>query len=207
MEDQWLSWAKRIEALASTGLHFGTSDFDQERYAELALIARQMLADLGRVPLSQLKDLEVQQGQGCATPQVDVRGAVFAGDQILLVQERGDKLWTLPGGYADVGLSAAENVVKEISEEAGLTVRADHLYAVRHKAKHAYRPDTRDFYKFFFICTPLDQAVPVAGLETLDAAFFDLEALPPLSSGRVILRDIVAAFEQRRANPRTTLFD
>ena len=51
MEDQWLAWAKRLHAIASTGLHFGEADFDKERYQEVADIAAAMLASLGDVPI------------------------------------------------------------------------------------------------------------------------------------------------------------
>ncbi len=207
MEDPWLAWAKRLQAIASTGLHFGAHDYDKERYAEVGEIAQQMLAALGEVPIRRIQDLVPDFAQGYVTPKIDVRGAVFDGDAILLVRERTDGLWTLPGGYADVGLSAAENVVKEIAEEANLPVSAQRLYAVRHKAKHAYKPDTRDFYKFFFLCDRLDEAIPVAGSECLDAGFFAAAELPALSMGRVIQADIDAAYAHREDPGRLTIFD
>lgn len=207
MEDQWLQWAKRLQAIASTGLHFGSGDFDKERYTEVGEIAHLMLSALGEVPLQRIQALVPDFAQGYATPKVDVRGAVFDGERILLVQERTDGLWTLPGGYADVGLSAAENIVKEIAEEAGLEVRARQLYAVRHKAKHGYRPDTRDFYKFFFICEQVRGTPPAPGLETLAAGFFGIDEIPALSTGRVIAEDIAAAFRHRNDPRRMTLFD
>ena len=185
MEDKWLGWAKKLQAIASTGLHFADDEFDRERYAEVADIAQRMLAALGEVPLSRIQELVPDFAKGYATPQVDVRGAVFSGDKVLLVRERTDGLWTLPGGYADVGLSAAENVEKEIVEEANLVVKARRLYAVRHKAKHAYRPDTRDFYKFFFLCEQVQSGEPLAGTECLEARFFALSLLPEPGGGRI----------------------
>ena len=207
MEDRWLHWAKKLQAIASTGLHFGSSEYDKERYAEVGDIAQQMLAALAAVPLARIQDLVPDFADGYATPKIDVRGAVFDGQQILLVREKTDGRWTLPGGYADVGLSAAENVEKEISEEANLNVRARALYAIRHKAKHGYRPDTRDFYKFFFLCERLDDEHPRAGAETLEAAFFHKDKLPELSTGRVIATDIHAAFSHRDDPHLHTVFD
>lgn len=207
MEDLWLTWAKRLQAIASTGLHFAQHEYDSERYTEVAQIAQQMLVELGQIPLSRIKDLVPDFADGYATPKIDVRGAVFSGDRILLVRERTDRLWTLPGGYADVGLSAAENVEKEIREEANLEVKARQIYSVRHKAKHAYAPDTRDFYKMFFLCEQMDDAQPTAGAETMGADYFALAALPELSQGRVIHEDIVAAFTHRDDPRRFTAFD
>jgi hypothetical protein len=79
VEDQWLSWAKKLQAIASTGLHFAESDYDKERYVEIAEIAEVMLASLGRVPISEIRGLFPDFGKGYATPQVDVRGALLRG--------------------------------------------------------------------------------------------------------------------------------
>jgi 8-oxo-dGTP pyrophosphatase MutT (NUDIX family) len=54
---------------------------------------------------------------------VDVQAAVFRdGDRILLVKEPEDGGWSLAGGWADVGESTAEAVVREVREESGYRV-------------------------------------------------------------------------------------
>jgi ADP-ribose pyrophosphatase YjhB (NUDIX family) len=55
---------------------------------------------------------------------------MFRNDRLLLVRERSDGNWTLPGGWADVGASPAENVVREIREESGFSTRASKILAV-----------------------------------------------------------------------------
>ena len=207
MENEWLAWARRLQGIASTGLHFGQGDYDKERYAEIAAIANDMLASLAGVPVSIIEGLVSDFAKGYATPKVDVRGAVIDREKILLVRESSDGLWTLPGGYADVGMSPGENVVKEIQEEASIEVRATALYGVRHKAKHGYDPDTRDFYKLFFLCDAVDDSSPKPGPETTEVGYFALDELPPLSRGRVLEADIAAAFAFIE-NPQTlALFD
>jgi ADP-ribose pyrophosphatase YjhB (NUDIX family) len=148
-------------------------------------MANGMLAELGNVPVERISSLVSDFARGYMTPKVDVRGAVIEGREVLLVQEKSDGLWTLPGGFADVGRSAAENVVKELREEAGLTVSARNLYSVRHKAKQPYDPDARDFYKLFFLCDRIDATEPCSGSDTTDVGFFPLDRLPKLSRGRV----------------------
>lgn len=207
MEPAWLTFGKRLQAIASTGLHFSADPFDRERYAEIASIATEMLASLGRVPIERIEGLVPDFARGYATPRVDVRGALIENDAILLVRERSDGRWALPGGFADVGLSAARNVEKEIAEEAGLRVRADRLYGVRHKAATDYAADVRDFYKMFFLCRRLDGAAARPGAETSDARFFARGDLPTLSRGRTIERDIDAAFDFRANVARPALFD
>ena len=207
MEQIWLTWAKQLQAIASTGVHFADDPYDRERYTEVAHIAQQMLSALGSVPIEKIEGLVTDFAKGYATPRIDVRGAVIQNDQILLVQEKTDGLWSLPGGYADVGLSAAENVAKEISEEANIQVGVRSLYSVRHKAKHAYSEDARDFYKFFFLCEQTDDADATPGLETGNVGFFTLNELPALSQGRVIPEDITAAFHASRQAAPPALFD
>ncbi|MEL6679376.1 MAG: NUDIX hydrolase [Pseudomonadota bacterium] len=207
MEDRWLARAKRIHALATTGLSFSRDPFDIERYEELRDIAEAMLADLADLPVARIADLLAPGAAGYATPKVDVRGAVFLDGQILLVRERQDGLWSMPGGYADIGLSASENVIKEIAEEAGLTVTVRRLYHLRHKAKGPDEPDIRDFYKLFFLCEAEAGQVPVAGHEVLDLGTFALSNLPPLSRGRVTEGDIAAAFRAAESPGGPTAFD
>ncbi|HIG44613.1 MAG: NUDIX hydrolase [bacterium] len=207
MEDRWLSWAKRLQAISSTGQFFGASDFDKERYDEIFKIANGMLASLGNVPMQQIAGLVPDAGEGYATPRVDVRGAIFRNQRILLVQEKLDGLWTLPGGYADVGASPAENIEKEVLEEANIAVKAVKLFGVFHKSRHEYQQDARDFYKLFFICEPLDDSEPEPGAETQATGYFELSKLPPLSKGRVIEKHIRLAYDYLDTPNLATVFD
>lgn len=194
MESSWLAMAKRLQALAATGRHFTRCPYDLERYQEIETIALQMLADLGSVPLERIAGLFDEGDPGYVTPKVEVRGAVIRDGHILLVQEKEDGRWAMPGGYADVGISAAGNVEKEVWEEAGLVVKAQQLYALRHKAQGNYPPDSRDFYKLHFLCECVDPAAaPTPGVETVRAEFFPPDALPPLSLGKNLPEDIAAA--------------
>ncbi|WP_217357198.1 NUDIX hydrolase [Ruegeria atlantica] len=207
LEDAWLKRAKRLLALAETGQHFTKDPFDRERYDEIAAMARAMLADLGRVPLSRIEGLISDHAGGYATPSIDIRGAVIRDGRILLVRERLDGLWAMPGGFADIGSSPAENMEREVWEEAGLQVRARHLYALRHKARHPYPPDSRDFYKLFFLCDEDGTDAPQPGAETSEAAFFPPDKIPALSLARNIHADVTAAFRAHSTDQSQTLFD
>jgi len=208
MESSWLSYAKRIQSIADTGMTFATDDFDKERYQELADIGNKMLAELGNVPIERIENLLGDLGNGYATPKVDVRGAVVNNNKILLVREKTDGLWALPGGYADSGLSASQNVKKEISEEAQIDVTVTSLYAIKHKAQHDYAPDVREFYKLFFLCKQNDERVMATpGMEVSDVDFFSFSQLPPLSTGRVNLNDIETAFAASAGKLAKVLFD
>src|SRR5688500_13133025 len=109
MEPDWLVWARRVQALAQSGLAFTRAAYDRERYETLRTLAAEMLAARSGGDPARIEALFAEQS-GYATPKVDVRGAVFdRGGRILLVREAADAgRWTLPGGWADVNQSPSE---------------------------------------------------------------------------------------------------
>jgi len=113
----------------------------------------------------------------------------------------------LPGGYADVGISASDNIEKEVFEEANIAVKATKLFGVFHKAQHEYDQDVRDFYKLFFICKPVNNGDPAPGAETKAVGYFDVSNLPPLSKGRVIEKHIHLAYDHLDNPNLATTFD
>jgi ADP-ribose pyrophosphatase YjhB (NUDIX family) len=207
MEDpQWLVWVRELQAIAQTGLTFASDRYDLERYQRLRAIAVAMLASGSGATVERISAL-FDQDLGYPTPKVDVRGAVFRGDRILLVREISDGFWTLPGGWADVNQSARECVEREILEESGYQARALKLAAVwdyrrqRQAASHPY-----SIYKFFFICELTGgQASP--SIETSAVEFFPLDQLPELSLGRVSPDQIARMYEHRRNPELMTEFD
>jgi ADP-ribose pyrophosphatase YjhB (NUDIX family) len=206
VENEWLTNAKRLQAIAATGLAYSQNQYDLERYQEIGAIAQEMLAKLFCLPIQRVGEL-APDAQMYPMPKVDVRGAVIEDDRILLVREKNNGRWTLPGGFAEIGLSPAENVIKEISEEASIDVVAKQLYSVRHKAKGPFDPDVRDFYKFYFLCERVTTRTPQPGSETMEVAFFSPNALPELCRDRIVEEDIKRAFDFHRAPGRHPLFD
>ena len=127
--EKWLQWAVELQALAQAGLTYGKDIYDRERYQRLREISAEMLSYKTGIPEQTVTDLFCSEA-GYQTPKLDTRAAVFEGDKILLVHEK-DGTWCLPGGWCDVNISAAENVRKEVKEEAGLDVTADLVIAVQ----------------------------------------------------------------------------
>jgi ADP-ribose pyrophosphatase YjhB (NUDIX family) len=119
------------------------------------------------------------------TPKVDVRGAVFRDNRILLVRERSDGKWTLPGGWGDVNETARQCVEKEIQQESGFTAKATKLAAVYDRRTRNVPASIFYIWKLFFICE-LTGGEPRVSNETDAVDFFPLDALPPLSTGRVV---------------------
>jgi hypothetical protein len=100
-----------------------------ELATRLLAIASEIVAEHTSLPAGDALTAFTAQ-PGYVTPKVDVRGAVFRGQEVLLVREALDGGWTLPGGWADVGESPARSVEREVWEEAGLRVHASRLVGV-----------------------------------------------------------------------------
>jgi ADP-ribose pyrophosphatase YjhB (NUDIX family) len=204
-ESRWTGWTARLQAIAQNGLTFARDPYDVERYSALRDIAAEMIAAGSDIELRNVQNL-LTSDLGYCTPKVDVRGIVFRGDKLLLVQEKSDGGWTAPGGWADVGVSPAENVVREIHEEAGFRARVVKLLAVFDRNKHPHPELPFHVYKLFFLCEIIDgTATPSA--ETLAVGFFGEHEIPPLSTGRITLWQIQHFFEHHRHPKLPTDFD
>ncbi len=179
--------AVELAAIAQAGLHYAHDRYDRLRGERMQSMAAEVLGIVGRADAGDLH-LALATDLGHPTPKVDVRGVLFDGDSVLLVQEAVDGRWTVPGGWADPLDPPRLGAEREFAEEAGVTVRATRLVAVWDGAIHNGHPAVPwHIYKFFFLCEGPADAVPVAGLdgETTDAGWFPLTDLPPLSRGRV----------------------
>lgn len=204
MKRNFFEQIKRIQALAEIGLEYSNTNYDIERYEEIHEISLKMLEQMTDVPISKIQ-LIIQEKNGYKTPKVDVRAIVFNPEgQILLVQEKVDNCWSLPGGWADVGYTPAQIAEKECFEEAGLTVKAKRLLAVVDKTAQQMPPEFEYVYKLFILCEAVDDQI-AAGNETLDVAWFDEYKLPVLSNPRVIESQIHMMFEYFRGE-RTEVF-
>lgn len=202
---RWLKWAQEIQALAQTGLHYSQTDYDRQRYRRLMEIAADMTAACGRSDVETILRLFLRQ-PGYATPKVDVRGAVVEEGKILLVQERSDERWCLPGGWADVGETPAEMVVREVEEESGLRVRPVRLVGVYDANRGAYPEEFFHAYKLVFLCERVGGELRGSN-ETLAAAFFSPDDLPPLSEHRTNRRHLADIFACHREPGRPAVFD
>ena len=188
--EAWIEWAKRIKAIAQVGQAYSQGAYDLERYRELDAIAKQMFAQMADVPIGRVEAFFVPD-RGYATPKVDLRAGVFDDhDRVLLVRERSDGRWSLPGGWADVGESPSAGIVREVREESGFEVGSPELVAVVDRSLHAYLPRRPDHvYKLFFLCRREGGAAK-ENLEISEIGFFALDGLPELSVDRVLGEDI-----------------
>ncbi len=197
--------ARKVQAISQSGLEYANNQFDRERYEQLGAIAMELMGRTTGVDPAELAEA-FQFEKGYATPKVDVRAAVFRGDRMLLVREQAEGLWTLPGGWADVGDSPSVAAVREVKEESGFDVRATKLAAVYDRDLHGHPAIPYHTYKLFFLCELLG-GVATTSAETDAVDFFEDHSLPPLSTTRVVEKQIHQMFEYHRDKNLATIFD
>ena len=198
-EKELIDIANRIRSLAQNGLVYSTNEYDTERYTELFGLSDRILSWASGYEVPVIRQCFALE-KDYVTPKVDVRAVIFnERDEILLVREKADGLWSLPGGWGDVGYSPKEVAVKEVKEETGLDVKPVRLLAVQDKKCHNHPPALHYAYKIYILCKITGGEFEPA-FDILDKGFFRQDALPPLSLERVLKEQIDLMFEYKK-NP------
>lgn len=179
----WLELAQRLQLIAQTGKTYSEGAHDQQRYKELLEIVDEIYKHHIDSHNPKIRDW-IMNEKGYLTPKVDVRAVVVNSNKVLMVKEKIDSRWSLPGGWADTGLTPTENAKKEVLEEAGLEVEPVRLLAVLDKKMHDHPPEPYYTYKLFIHCVVAKGGAFEENVETSDARYFPFDDLPPLSEPR-----------------------
>jgi ADP-ribose pyrophosphatase YjhB (NUDIX family) len=202
---QWLAWAREIAGLAQSGRAYARDDYDRERYERLLALAAEITAAHSTLTAEQLL-IDFQTQVGYATPKVGVRGAVVRDGKVLLIQEKSDGRWCLPGGWADVGVTPAEMVVREVREESGYEVAVRKLVGVFDANRSQSLASFYHAYRLIYLCDLLG-GQPEPNHEILAVDFFDFDALPPLSHNRTDTRHLAEVRAHLADTARPAAFD
>jgi len=203
---QWLAWARKLQAIAQSGLAYCKDHFDIERYHQIRGIAAEMMMTGTSLPADASIGQIFASQEGYATPKVDVRVAAFRDGKVLLVREASDHCWTLPGGWADVGEPPSVAAARETREESGFEVRVTKVAALYDRELHGHPYFAFHAYKVFFLAEVLGGSAQ-SSHETLGADFFPDDAIPPLSLSRVTPNQVAHMFEHYRNPELPTSFD
>jgi ADP-ribose pyrophosphatase YjhB (NUDIX family) len=193
-QTELLQLVKQVQALAENGLYYSENDYDLDRYQALEEISLRMLSLVTGLSEETIR-VATPERNGYRTPKVDVRAVIFNNrDEILMVKERIDSRWSLPGGWCDVGYTPTETAEKEVLEEAGIVVKVSRLLAVFDKKCHDHPEDLFYAYKIFLECKAENYDIST-GMETLDVGFFPKDHLPELSTPRNTANQIRKMFD------------
>ena len=201
---KWLDLARELYSISQSGLTYCKNEYDLHSYHRLQEISAEIIANksgLSKEAVSQSFSMQA----GYATPKIDVRGVVFRNGKILLVQEKADGKWAMPGGWADIGDTPSAMVEREVWEESGFKVHASKVVAVY----DANRFEPMEFfhaYKIVFLCEILGGEART-NFETLAVEFFDPAHLPSLSMARTSQHMVDEALAHVNDPTRPVFFD
>jgi len=173
-----------VSEVAQNGLTYGKDRYDLDRYTRLREISAHLLSAHSGVGRESI-EIFLESDVGYVTPKIDLRAAVFNDEGKVLLVEESDG-FTLPGGWADPRETASEGAIRETLEETGWAIEILRLGAVLDSDRQGHpAPHPFSIYKIFFIARPLTFHPDENTNETGPHDFFDVDALPQLSSGRV----------------------
>ncbi|WP_184549057.1 NUDIX hydrolase [Mucilaginibacter sp. FT3.2] len=194
-DTELLTLITRLRSVADVGLLYAKNEYDIERYTEMQHIAIAMLDNVTGWGVEDIK-FNFPIAADYPTVKVDVRGILLnAENKILLAKESADGKWSLPGGWADIGYSAKEVIVKEFEEETGLQIVPERLLAVFDKKMHPHPPQPFYVYKMVFYCKAISTMLN-KGFDVLDVAYFDINNLPELSEDRILKSQIELLYQK-----------
>jgi ADP-ribose pyrophosphatase YjhB (NUDIX family) len=205
MNKKWLEWVTELQSIAQAGLTFSDNKYDIERYQRIRELTVTIMHEYTGLDHSMIADLFAGE-TGYQTPKVDVRSAVFRGNEILMVKEKIDGRWSLPGGWADVNTTVGESVTRECREEAGAVVKPKRIIAILTANRHNDFIYPYTIYKIFVECDLISYNFN-ENIETLEAGFFKRDALPDLSLERNTVRQINMCFEAKNQDLLEAEFD
>ncbi|ADL53105.1 NUDIX hydrolase [Clostridium cellulovorans] len=205
MSYQWIEYARRVQALAQIGLANCNNPYDIERYEELRDISVKLMATYSDTEIETVRELFARE-TGYQTPKTVVRSVVFKDGKVLMVQEKADYKWALPGGWSDIGYTPGEVAAKETFEEAGIKVKPVKLLAVFDRSKHPHLPTSSHVYNIFIQCEMVEGEIK-PGLETNDVGFFDRNSLPTLSTARITEDEMEIIFQFLDDENKAAVFD
>jgi ADP-ribose pyrophosphatase YjhB (NUDIX family) len=198
-------WISELQSIAQNGLVYAKDLFDLQRYDRLRELCATIAAHISFLEEEKILEL-FSHDSSHATPKVDVRGALFKQEKILMVRENSDGLWTLPGGWADMNESPREAIEREVLEESGFKAKALKLIALYDELKHEHPVQIPHTYKLFFLCK-IDHLNGQPDSEISEVEFFTQDNLPPLSIERITHRQIERCFIHYKDPGLPTEFD
>lgn len=205
MKNTWLEWATELQSIAQAGITFAENQYDIDRYQRIRELSVKIIHEYTDIDHAKIRNFFASE-TGYQTPKVDVRAAVFKDETILMVKEKVDERWSLPGGWADVNSSVGESVIRECIEEAGAIVKPRRIIAVHlaNKQNNFVYPFT--IYKIIVECDLIDYRF-TENSETFESGFFSIDNLPELSVERNNLSQISLCFKAKKCQVFEPEFD
>ncbi|HZU72394.1 MAG TPA: NUDIX domain-containing protein [Acidimicrobiales bacterium] len=210
-DQRLLEWSAALIRASEEAIEASDSLYEKERFEEVLRVAGDIACAAGvpaDTPLEAVCEWlrSDRRKPDAVVPKVAVGAAVGnEAGELLLIQRSDSGVWLYPTGWADVGYSPAEVVVKEVEEETGIEVEPVRLIAVLDRFRPVPGGQSFGFYSLLFHCRAVGGSLRPHPLECLDAGWFAEDALPPNTVG--YNRWGPTVFGALRGEPVEVLFD
>lgn len=168
----------RILDISKIGLMYSKDPYAISNYEEIQTLTMEALEDFMNMKFDRPNYFK---REVYPTPNVSCRAVIInEKKQILLVQEKCDGGYSIPGGWCDLYDTPIEAVTREAEEEAGVKVKVKRIAAILSKKPLSEADTFVPEYALFFECEILED-LHTHDHEILSVGFFDVDKLPKLS--------------------------
>ncbi|MCQ2753350.1 MAG: NUDIX hydrolase N-terminal domain-containing protein [Bacilli bacterium] len=174
---QFYDFLIKVQAIAKTGLVYSTDPYALDNYHEIS--------DLTKTMLEHFQEVKFDRNNYFTkfvypTPNISVRTVVFnKKGEVLMVKEKVDGGYSLPGGWCDLYESASDTAAKEVKQEAGVIIKDIKFVGLLHQIPFKHRVTIPAFVAVFKAKVAKD--LKCHCYETTDVKFFNPKKLPKLS--------------------------
>lgn len=192
--NKYLDYIMKLQAIAKVGLKYSKDSYAIKNYQEIQDLTMEMLENFVNIKFERpnyfVRDVY-------PTPNISVRTVILnENNEVLLVKEKSDHGYSLPGGWCDLYDSPSVAAVRECYEEAGVKVALLRLIGVTNRIPYLRKYETPSYVILFQAKVLEDTHTHDHEIE--DVGYFSLDKLPPFSpkvTDKEMIRFIRAAVE------------
>lgn len=197
---QYYDFIIKVLSISKIGLVFSKDPYAIDNYLELQNIAMKELENFNKLKFNRPNYFE---RDIYPTPNVSVRTCIFdENGKVLLVREKDEGKYSLPGGWCDLYDSPSEAAKAECYQEAGAHIKDLNLIGVINRTPFKNFPSGVPLHKSvpeyaIIFRANLDGKLEDHMFETDDVGFFSIDNLPKFSekvSEEEMIRIITSAY-------------
>ena len=174
----FLEFVLKVQQISKIGLMYSKDSYAIDNYNQLEELSKNMLNE-------KLEDFKITKNifvrDLYPTPSSSVRVLVFNDKhELLMVKEKEDGGWAVPGGWCEIFMDLKDNAIKECKEEANVDVELGRLLAIFRREYYKDYPSICSEYVHYFVAKAISYDLKI-NHETEDVRYFKIDELPKLS--------------------------
>lgn len=165
----------KVQSIAKIGLVYSKDPYAISNYQEINDLTLRFLEDFENIKLNRNNYFK---RDVYPTPNISVRTIILNNDKtkVLMVREKKDESFSLPGGWCDLYDSPSEAAKKECLQEAGANVEIIRLVGILNRTPFKQKTSVPEYVIVFL--AKLNGELVEHEYETDGIFFFDIDNLP-----------------------------